>query len=87
MELEKRALDSALGQSGLIGQHAQTRFDRLPTLTSGAAVKEQIDEKRRRLLIVTDDVAHQNIENVVVNRRGFAKTGHIRLQLPYQLYR
>lgn len=54
MELEERALDGALGEPGLLRQHAQTRLDRLPVLTGGATVKKQIDEKRRRLLIVPD---------------------------------
>jgi hypothetical protein len=36
----------------------------------------QINEIRGRLSVVTDDIPHQNIENIVVDRNGGAETGH-----------
>ena len=52
------------------------------------AVKIEVNQIRGRLPIVTDDVAHQDIENVVVDGDGFAKSRHgagvaRRLQLRY----
>lgn len=76
LQLDERALHRALGQSGFIGKHAQTCLDRLPALARGAAVKKQIDEKCSRLLIVADDVAHENIENVIINWNDLFRARH-----------
>ena len=71
-----RALHCAFGKPGFIGEHAQAGFDRLPALTGGAAGKKKVNEKCRWLLIVTDDITHQDIEDVVVYRNSLAKTRH-----------
>jgi hypothetical protein len=67
MQPEKRILDSALGKSDLISQYAQTRLDWSPALANGASIKKQIDEKGRRLLIVADNIAHKNIQDVIID--------------------
>jgi hypothetical protein len=36
----------------------------------------EVDEIRRRLAIVSDYVAHEDIENVIVDGDGLAKAGH-----------
>jgi len=36
----------------------------------------QVNHKRRRLLIVPDQIAHQHIENVIVDGYGAFKTRH-----------
>lgn len=77
VEFHERALHRALRKSSFIGEHAQTRFDRLPALARGAAVKKQIDEKRGRLLIVSNDIAHENIQDVIVDWHGLLKARHV----------
>ena len=72
-------LHRTFGKPGFVGQHAQACFDRLPALTSGAAGKKQIDEERGRLLIVSDDIAHEHVENVIIDRHGLAKARHGRI--------
>ena len=76
VQRRKRALHGAFGQAGFIGQHAQAGIDRLPALASGAPGKIKIDEKCRRLLIVSDDIAHQHIQNVIIDRDGLMEARH-----------
>ncbi len=42
----------------------------------GLAVEIKINEIRGRLSIVPDDIAHQNVEHIVVDRNCFAETRH-----------
>ena len=76
LQRRDRCLDRAFGKPGFIGEHAQAGFNRLPALTGGAAGKKKVNEKCRWLLIVTDDITHQDIEDVVVYRNSLAKTRH-----------
>jgi hypothetical protein len=76
LQRRDRALDRAFGKPGFIGKHAQAGFDRSPVLTGGAAGKKQINEKSRWLLIVADDIPHQDIEHVIVYGNGLMKTRH-----------
>jgi hypothetical protein len=69
-------LDSAFGESSFIGKRAQACFHGLPTLACGAPIKKQIDEEGRWLLIVSDDIAHENVQDVVVDWHSLFKTGH-----------
>ncbi len=46
------------------------------SVPGGLTVKIQIDEISRRLAIVADEVAHQDIEHVIIDWNGFAETGH-----------
>ena len=76
MQRSEGALHRAFGQAGFIGQHAQAGIDRLPALASGAPGKIKIDEECRRLLIVSDDIAHQHIEDVIIDRHGLMEARH-----------
>ena len=76
MQCSEGALDCTFGQAGFIGQHAQTGIYRSPALASGASGKIKINEKRRRLLIVSDDIAHQHIEDVIIDRHGLMEARH-----------
>ena len=76
MQRGKGALDRAFGKSGFIGQHAQTGIDRSPALARGAPGKIKIDEKCRWLLIVSDDIAHQYIQNVIIDSHGLMEARH-----------
>jgi len=69
-------LDGAFGKTGRIGKCSYARGNRFPLLPRGLAVKVQINQIGGRLLIVTDQIAHQDVENVVVDGNDFAKSGH-----------
>ena len=71
-------LDGAFRQAGFFRERTQTRRDRFPSLTCRLSVEKDINEICRRLAIVPDDVAHQDIEDVIVDRNGSAKTRHER---------
>jgi hypothetical protein len=79
MQPDQCGLDRAFGKSRFVGNHAQACFDRLPALTRRAAKERQINEERGRVLIVSDDIAHEHIEDIIVNWHGLPETGHIRL--------
>jgi ABC-type phosphonate transport system ATPase subunit len=76
VQRRKRALHGAFGQAGFIGQHARAGFDRLPVLAGGAAGKKEINQEGRRLLIMPDDIAHERVENVIIDRNGSVKASH-----------
>ena len=78
LQLRNRTLHCALGKASFIGQHAQTGFDRLPVLTGGAAGKIKVTEEGRRLLIMPDDIAHEYVENVIIDRNGSVEARHAR---------
>ncbi len=80
----ERTLDGALGKAGRVGKHAQTCRDGLPFLPHGLAVKIQINQISGWLLIVPDQIPHQDVDDVIVNRDCFAKARHA---FVYQLYR
>jgi hypothetical protein len=74
-KLERR-LDRALRQAGVIGKRTQAGLDWLPLAARGLAVEKKVNQIRRRLAIVPDDIAQQDIENVIVDRDRFAETRH-----------
>jgi hypothetical protein len=47
-------------------------------LTGGAPTEKQINEEGSRLLIVSDDIAHEHVEDIIVDWHGSLETGHIR---------
>lgn len=71
-----RGLDGALGESGRLGERAQTRDDRLPSAARGLAVEMEVNEVGGRLVIVADDILHEDIEDVIVDGDGFSETRH-----------
>ena len=84
MQRSESALDCAFGQAGFFGHHAQTGVDRSPALPSGAAGKIKIDEECRRLLIVSDDIAHEHVQNVIIDRHGLVEARHNRIVMLYR---
>jgi len=69
-------LDRAFGKTGFVGERAQTGGNWFPFRARSAAIKMKINEIGRGLTIVPDDVAHQDIENIIVYGNRFAKPGH-----------
>ena len=72
----ERGLDGALRETRLLRKRAQTGRDRFPFRARRLPVEMEINKICRRLTIVADDVPHQNVENVIVDRNGFAKPRH-----------
>ena len=84
MQRSEGALDCTFGQAGFICQHAQAGFDWSPTSASGAAGKIKIDEECRRLLIVSDDIAHEHVQDVIIDRHGLVEARHNRIVMLYR---
>ncbi len=72
----ERRMYGAFGQSGCVGDRAHTDADVAPLVSCGLAVKVQVNRKRGRFLVVTDQIAHQHVEHVIVDGNGAFETGH-----------
>jgi Glyoxalase/Bleomycin resistance protein/Dioxygenase superfamily len=59
-------LDRAFRQPGCIGDRPMTQASAFPAPADGLAPQMQVDEKGRRGAIMTDQIPHQDLENVVV---------------------
>src|SRR6266516_276056 len=70
----QRSLDSALRDTGHLGERAQTRRNRFPFVSCSLSVKTKINQISGRLAIVADEIAHKNVDDVIVNWNGFTKT-------------
>src|SRR5438093_10445980 len=73
----KCGLHGTLGEAGCICERAQTGWHGFPFRARGLAVKIKIDEIRRRLAIMPDEVAQEDIDDVVIHWDCFAKSGHV----------
>ena len=67
-------LDCTFGKACRVGKRSQTLDDRFPFLPHGLSVK--INHIGDRLLIVPDQIAHQDVENVIVDGNCFAEAVH-----------
>jgi hypothetical protein len=76
LQLRDCALHRAFGKTGFVSEHTQAGLDRTPALPGGTAGKIKVNEEGGRLLIVSDNVTHEDIENVIVDRDGLVKTRH-----------
>ena len=61
-------LHRAFGKPGSFRDQAQAGGDRFPSLPLRGAVKMEVNQKRRRLVVVADQIARQDIHDVVVDR-------------------
>jgi len=69
-QMDNRNLDCTLREPGGVRDRAHTGTDGAPVGSCGLGVKVQINEIRRRLLVVADQIAHQHIDDVIVNGNG-----------------
>src|SRR5439155_8846239 len=76
-------LDGAFGKARCVGKRSYARDESFPILPRGLAIKIQINQISGWLLIVPDYIAHQDIENVIVEWKGLAEARH---SFVYQLY-
>lgn len=67
------ALHRTFGKPGTFCNQAQAGRDRFPSLPLRGAVEMEVNQKGRRLSIMPDQVTHQDIEDVIVDRDALAK--------------
>jgi len=72
----KRSVNDAFGKSSCVSDCAYTGADMAPSVSRSLTVEVQVNHKRCRLLIVPDQIAHQHIQNVIVDGNGLSKTRH-----------
>lgn len=72
----ERSVDRAFGESRCISDCAHTGADQSPLVSCSLAVKVHVNHKRGGLLIVPDQVAHQHIQEVIVDGNGAFETRH-----------
>ena len=72
----ERGLHGAFREAGRFRERAQTSGDGFPFRAGCLAVEMEINQIRGRLAIVADDVAHQDVEDVVVDRDSFTESCH-----------
>src|SRR6516162_1776799 len=77
-QMGERRMHGAFRESGSIGNCAHTGADVAPLVSCGLAVKMQINHERGRLLVVPDQIAHEHIENVIVDGNRLFETRHLR---------
>jgi hypothetical protein len=70
-------LDRTFGKPGSFRDHPQAGADWLPSLPFGLAVEMKINQKRGRLVVVTNQVTHQDVQDIIVDRDRLAETGHL----------
>jgi hypothetical protein len=75
-KVAEAGLDGALGKSRCLGEHPQTCPDRFPLIPRGLAIQMQINKIRCGLVIVSDKIAHQDVDDVVINWNASFKTRH-----------
>ena len=73
---DERILDGAFGKSGCVSERARTQRKRFPFITRSHTVEIKIDKIRGRLLIVPNQIAHQNVENIIVDWNDCLETRH-----------
>ena len=69
-------VDGAFGESCCVGDRAHTGANAARFVSCGLAEKVQVNNKRGGLLIVPDQIAHQHIQHVIVDRNGAFKKRH-----------
>src|SRR4051794_19876322 len=72
----ERSLHRAFRETSRFGDDAQTRCDGLPFRASCLAVEPDVNQIGRGLAVMADDVAHQDIEDIVVDWNCFTKSRH-----------
>ena len=70
----------AFGKPGGIGDRAYTGANRAPFLSCNLAVKMQINQIGSRLLIMADQIAHEHVEDVIVDGNGLLEARISRCQ-------
>ena len=73
--MRERGLDGASGKSGRVRKRSETCRKRFPFIPRGLAIEMEINQIGGGFLIVADQIAHQDIKDVVVDRNDLLKAG------------
>ena len=71
-------LNRALGKPGTLSHITKAGWNFSPAALLSLAVKIKINKERGRVPIMTDQVAKQHVDDVIINRNGAMKARHIR---------
>ena len=74
-------MDGAFGESCSVRNRSHAGANMTPFISCGLPVKVQVNHKRGGLLIVPDQITHQDIEHVIVDRNGAFETRISRWQV------
>jgi hypothetical protein len=75
-QTRERGVNGAFGKSSCIGERPQTDRDGFPFRRNCSAIEIQINQIGGRLLIVADQITHENVEDVVVDWNGLLEPRH-----------
>lgn len=76
-QLAQGHLHRAFRQARSFRDRAQTLRDRSPVRSLACPIKMKVDEKSARLLIVPDQITHQDVQDIVIDRDSPAETWHL----------
>jgi hypothetical protein len=65
--MRERGMNGAFRKPGDVRDSAHTGTDGAPLGSCGLGVKVEINKIRRRFLIVANQIAHQHIDDVIIN--------------------
>jgi hypothetical protein len=66
----ERRMDGAFGESGSVGDRPHAGANMAPSIPCGLTVKVEVNHKRGWLLIVPDQITHQNVQQIIVDRNA-----------------
>ena len=74
-QISQCALNRALGQAGRVREGAKTHSERFPFIAHSLTVEMEKNQIRGRFLIVADQIAHEHVEDIIVDRNDLLKAG------------
>src|SRR5215510_13772505 len=72
----ERGVDCTFGQPACIGDGTHTGADIAPFVSRSLTVEMQVNDERSRLLIVPDQITHQDIQHIIVDWNGAFEARH-----------
>ena len=69
--MRESRMNGAFRKPGDIRDRARTGTDGTPFGSCRLGVKVKINEIRRRFLVVTSQIAHQHIDDIIINENRF----------------
>ena len=69
-QMYERGVDCAFREPRCIGDCAHTSADRSQFVSCSLTIEVQVNHERSGLLIVSDQIAHEHIEHVIVDGNG-----------------
>jgi hypothetical protein len=72
----QRALDGTLRKTCHFDERAQTRRNGFPSVSCSLSIKTKINQIGGWLAVVGNEIAHKNVDDVIVDRNLFPESGH-----------